>query len=113
MSLRSTMLSNSISRGLVAIGAGVLIAGCDQTTAPRSGQDSDGLSTLAARTAGSPIAELLASGFEGGLGSTVDDYTRLCPGATINEGLAVRGEEVRDARADVVTWLRNSGLLSG
>ena len=48
-----------------------------------------------------------------GLGSTIDDYTRLCPGATINEGLAVRGEEVRDARADVVTWLRNSGLLSG
>ena len=48
-----------------------------------------------------------------GLGSTIDDYMRLCPGATINEGLAVRGEEVRDARADVVTWLRNSGLLSG
>ena len=47
-----------------------------------------------------------------GLGSTVDDYTRLCPGATINEGLAVRGEEVRDARADVDAWLRNVGLLA-
>ena len=47
-----------------------------------------------------------------GLGSTVDDYTRLCPGATINEGLAVRGEEVRDARTDVDTWLRNVGLLA-
>ena len=48
-----------------------------------------------------------------GLGSTIDDYARLCPGATINEGLAVRGEEVRDARADVLTWLRNIGLLAG
>ena len=48
-----------------------------------------------------------------GLGRTMDDYTQMCAGATINEGLAVRGEEVRDARADVVTWLRNSGLLSG
>lgn len=47
-----------------------------------------------------------------GLGSTTDDYTRLCPGATITEALAVRGEEVRDARADVTTWLRNIGLLA-
>ena len=45
-----------------------------------------------------------------GIGSTIDDYTRLCPGATIGEGLAVRGEEVRDARADVITWLRSAGL---
>ena len=48
-----------------------------------------------------------------GLGNTIDDYALLCPGATINEGLAVRGEEVRDARADVLTWLRNIGLLAG
>jgi Flavodoxin len=43
-----------------------------------------------------------------GLGRTIDDYTRLCPGATITEGLAVRGEEVRDARADIDTWLRSA-----
>ena len=47
-----------------------------------------------------------------GLGRTVDDYTRLCPGATIKEGLAVHGEEVGGARADVNAWLRNVGLLA-
>jgi flavodoxin len=47
-----------------------------------------------------------------GLGSTIDDYTRLCPRSTIGEGLAVRGEQVRDARADVEAWLRRIGLLS-
>ena len=46
-----------------------------------------------------------------GLGSTIDDYTRLCPRSTIGEGLAVRGKEVRDARADVEVWLRRVGLL--
>jgi flavodoxin len=47
-----------------------------------------------------------------GLGATVDDYTRLCPGSTIGDGLAVRGEEVSGARADVEAWLRRTGLLS-
>jgi hypothetical protein len=46
-----------------------------------------------------------------GLGRTVDDYTRLCPRSTIGEGLAVRGEEATDARADVEAWLRKIGLL--
>jgi len=40
-----------------------------------------------------------------GLGNTVRDYTASCPGATIGEGLAVRGEEVRDAGAGVESWL--------
>jgi hypothetical protein len=47
-----------------------------------------------------------------GLGRTVDDHTRLCPRSTIGEGLAVRGEEAADARADVDAWLRRIGLLS-
>jgi len=46
-----------------------------------------------------------------GLGNTIGDYTRLCPRSTIGKGLAVRGEEARNARADVDTWLRNIGLL--
>jgi hypothetical protein len=46
-----------------------------------------------------------------GLGSTIDDYTRLCPRSTIGEGLAVRCEEITDARADVEVWLRRVGLL--
>jgi flavodoxin len=47
-----------------------------------------------------------------GLGRTVDDYTRLCPRSTIGEGLAVRGEEAADARAEVEAWLRRVGVLS-
>jgi len=46
-----------------------------------------------------------------GLGTTVRDYAALCPGATIGEGLAVRGEQVRDAGAAVESWLRRIGLL--
>ena len=33
-----------------------------------------------------------------GLGTAARDYAASCPGATIGEGLAVRGEEVRDGR---------------
>ena len=46
-----------------------------------------------------------------GLGTTERDYARSCPGATIGEGLAVRGEEVRDAGPDLESWLRRTGLL--
>jgi flavodoxin len=48
-----------------------------------------------------------------GLGTAVRDYTASCPGATIGEGLAVRGEEVGDAGAAVEAWLRRIGLLVG
>ena len=46
-----------------------------------------------------------------GLGTTVRDYAASCPGATIGERLAVRGEEVRDAGAAVESWLRRINLL--
>jgi flavodoxin len=46
-----------------------------------------------------------------GLGTTVRDYAASCRGATIGEGLAVRGEEVRDAGAAVESWLRRINLL--
>ena len=45
-----------------------------------------------------------------GLGTTVRDYTASCPGATFGEGLAVRGEEVREAGAAVEAWLRRINL---
>ncbi|MEV4130577.1 flavodoxin [Dactylosporangium sp. NPDC049742] len=45
-----------------------------------------------------------------GLGSTVEEYRRLCPEATIGAGLAVRGEEVAGARSQVEAWLREIGL---
>jgi len=47
-----------------------------------------------------------------GLGTTMRDYAASCPGATIGEGLAVRGEEVADAGAAVGSWLRRIGLLT-
>jgi flavodoxin len=47
-----------------------------------------------------------------GLGTTPEDYAASCPGATIGEGLAVRGEQVRDADAAVESWLRRIGLLN-
>ncbi|PVE11191.1 flavodoxin [Streptomyces scopuliridis] len=46
-----------------------------------------------------------------GLGTTERDYAASCPGATIGEGLAVRGEEVEDAGAAAGAWLRRIGLL--
>lgn len=45
-----------------------------------------------------------------GLGTTERDYARSCPGATIGEGLAVRGEETRDAGPVIEAWLRRTGL---
>ncbi|WP_248832866.1 flavodoxin [Frankia sp. Mgl5] len=46
-----------------------------------------------------------------GLGTTERDYAASCPGATIGAGLAVRGEEVAQAGADVDVWLRRVNLL--
>ncbi len=46
-----------------------------------------------------------------GLGTTMRDYAAACPGATIGEGLAVRGEEVGEAGAAVESWLRRIDLL--
>ena len=47
-----------------------------------------------------------------GLGTTMRDYAASCPGATIGDGLTVRGEEVGDAGAAVESWLRRIGLLT-
>ena len=45
-----------------------------------------------------------------GLGTTERDYAASCPGATLGEGLAVRGEEAADAGPAVESWLRRIGL---
>lgn len=47
-----------------------------------------------------------------GLGSTARDYAASCPGATIAEGLAVRGEEVDGADDAVEAWLQRLRLLA-
>ena len=46
-----------------------------------------------------------------GLGTTERDYAASCPGASLGEGLAVQGEEVRSAEPAVDSWLRRIGLL--
>ncbi len=47
-----------------------------------------------------------------GLGTTERDYAVSCRGARIAAGLAIRGEEVNDARTAVETWLRQNGLAA-
>lgn len=46
-----------------------------------------------------------------GLGVVDDDYREWLPDSTIGEGLAVRGEDVVEARPDAQEWLRTVGLL--
>lgn len=39
-----------------------------------------------------------------GLGNSVSDIRRICPGANIGKGLAVNGSSVKGARKDVERW---------
>jgi sugar lactone lactonase YvrE len=98
------MLRDSISRGLPAICAGLFITGCDQTTAPRPGQDPAALSPLAAQHRGAPTAVLLASGLEGSEGSAIGPDGALY----VAEGVAGRISRV-DPRSGAVTTFA-SGL---
>jgi hypothetical protein len=45
-----------------------------------------------------------------GLGTTTRDYAVSYRGARVREGLAVRGEEVGNARPAVESWLRRNRL---
>ncbi|TXS49827.1 hypothetical protein EAO75_14135, partial [Streptomyces sp. uw30] len=45
-----------------------------------------------------------------GLGTTERDYTASCTGATLAEGLAVKGEEVGEAEGDIAAWLQRVGF---
>jgi len=45
-----------------------------------------------------------------GMGAAPEEYAAACPGAHIGNGLAVRGEDVRQAGGDVDSWLRRTGL---
>lgn len=46
-----------------------------------------------------------------GLGRASEIYAGACRGATIGDGLAVRGEEVDQSEPAVRDWLRRTGLL--
>lgn len=45
-----------------------------------------------------------------GLGTTEREYADACSGAEIGEGLAVQGERVADAIAEIEAWLGRIGL---
>jgi flavodoxin len=46
-----------------------------------------------------------------GLGSSEQDLRRLCPGATVRDGLAIRGGAVAKAQPAIAAWLRAAGVL--
>lgn len=46
-----------------------------------------------------------------GLGKSASDIAKLSPGATVLEGLAVRGGRVNGAQREVTEWLRRLGLI--
>ena len=45
-----------------------------------------------------------------GLGRSVADIRKLCPGSTVMEGFAVKGGSVHTAGKDVAAWLREIGI---
>ena len=46
-----------------------------------------------------------------GLGRSAGDIAKLCPGATVLEGLAVRGGRVKGAEQEAAEWLRRLGIV--
>ena len=40
------------------------------------------------------------------MGRSVDDIKKLCPKATVANGLAIRGSSVKNAQSDITKWLR-------
>lgn len=46
-----------------------------------------------------------------GLGRSVTDIKKLCPQSTIEDGLAIRGKNVKNAKEDVSEWLRKLGMV--
>lgn len=45
-----------------------------------------------------------------GMGSSESDIAALCPDATLQNGLAIRGSAVSDAQGNVQDWLRELGI---
>lgn len=46
-----------------------------------------------------------------GMGGSVNDLKSLCPGATILEGLAVRGSKVNQSEAEIRSWLKHINMI--
>lgn len=43
-----------------------------------------------------------------GMGRSEADIRRLCPGATVRKGLALHGGSVREAKAEIESWLKTN-----
>jgi flavodoxin len=46
-----------------------------------------------------------------GMGHSETDIMKLCPGAKVEKGLAVRGGSVKNAEKDIENWLRKAELI--
>jgi flavodoxin len=44
-----------------------------------------------------------------GLGHSVADIRKACPKATVTDGVAIRGGDVKNAKAEISAWLLKSG----
>lgn len=44
------------------------------------------------------------------MGRSVKDLTSLCPGASVNSGLAINGTSAASSADSVRTWLKRNGL---
>ena len=47
-----------------------------------------------------------------GLGRSREDIRKLCPGAKVLDGLAIRGSDVHRAQGAITGWLRTSGVVN-
>lgn len=45
------------------------------------------------------------------MGRSVGDVRKLCPGATVRDGLPIRGGQVREAQKEVENWVRGLGYM--
>jgi flavodoxin len=47
-----------------------------------------------------------------GMGHSIADIRTTCPQSTVLDGLAIRGGEVKNAKGEVATWLRQTGMIA-
>jgi flavodoxin len=41
-----------------------------------------------------------------GLGKSIEDIKRICPGSNVLKGLPIRGSQVRNAHDEIISWLQ-------
>lgn len=46
-----------------------------------------------------------------GMGRSESDIRKLCPGAKVLKGIAIRGGSVQEAGNEIAAWLRKSGVI--